>query len=123
MATAVDDFTGTNTDKIDKLIQAVVGMQATMRTYAIVGYILIPTLVPATFGLTAYLVTQTSDAKQEIAVVNTRLGAIEKRLDKVEDRLDKMDDKLDKLDSRLDNIEQTLAKINAKLDNAPSNNK
>jgi hypothetical protein len=57
-----DDFTGTNSDKIDKLITAVVELRATLRTTIRITAGILAIGVPALIAFGAYLVVSIRDA-------------------------------------------------------------
>jgi hypothetical protein len=90
-------FTGTNTEKIDQLITAVVELRTTVRLcLAAVGL-----GVPVLLGLTVFLVTKAFDHAARLERLEDRLGRVEKTLTAVEERLGRMEKSLATLEHRL----------------------
>ena len=71
------DFTGANTEKIDKLIVAVVELRTMVRLATAVITIVLPMVV----GLLVFLVVQSFHVEARLAQVEARLARVESRLE------------------------------------------
>lgn len=84
-APMADDFTGTNTEKIDKLIAAVVEIKATVRVATWLVGLFLPLLV----AVLGFLVLKTFE-------LSVKMERIEGRLDRMDDRLGRIERLLEK---------------------------
>lgn len=85
------DFTGTNTEKIDKLVATVIELRITLRIC--LGFILGLTGVglPLMVGLLTFLVVQSFSTAAKVEKLNDPISIIKSDLGKVTERLDKLD--------------------------------
>ncbi len=83
------DFTGTNTEKIDKLVTTVIELRATLRlTFGV-----IVTVFPLLVGLISFLVLKTFDTSAKLDRLTDQISHLEKRLDDVTERLNRAERK------------------------------
>jgi hypothetical protein len=80
-----DEFTGTNTEKIDKLIAAVVELKTTVR----IGTWLVGLSLPFLVALVTVLVAKTFEMSSRLDRVDGRLDRMDERLGRIERLLDK----------------------------------
>src|SRR4051794_16845171 len=100
------DFAGTNTERIDKVVGAVIELRTTVRLcLAAVGV-----GMPLALGLLTFLVAESFGATAKAERLGDRIDALEKKVDRLGDRLDTLEKKVDRLGARLDIIEKQTRK-------------
>jgi hypothetical protein len=81
------DFSGTNTEKIDKVVVAVIELRTTMRLcFAIIG-IGFPLIV----GLLTFLVVQSFSTSAKVDRLSDQISAIKGEHEKLSQRLDRLE--------------------------------
>jgi hypothetical protein len=81
------DFTGTNSEKIDKLIATVIELRTTLRIcFAIIGV-----GFPLMISLLAFLVLQSFSTSSKVDRLNDRISIIRDNYENINDRLNKLE--------------------------------
>lgn len=84
------DFTGTNTEKVDKVVGAVVELRTTVRLcLAAVGF-----GMPLVIGLLTFVVVQSFGMSAKIDRLGDRIDRVEQRMNAVEQRLSAVEQRL-----------------------------
>ena len=94
-----NDFSGTNTERIDKLVAAVIEMRTTLRIFAVATTIFAPMMM----GLISFFVVQTFTSAAQIAKSSDQTSA---QIAKVSDQIAAMRSDYVKLAERLDRLER-----------------
>ena len=113
------DFSGTNTERIDKLAAAVVDIRAEMRVIKAVFVIVFPFLVL----FCGFLATESYRASSRLDRSGDRLDRIEHTLEKIEGRFDRFEASTTQIERATDltgertaRLEKSLESLNAKFD-------
>jgi septal ring factor EnvC (AmiA/AmiB activator) len=110
-----DDFTGTNTDKIDKLITAVVEIRTTLRNIIWA----LSTVLPLLLMFGAYLVVTANANSTKIERLTDRVESMdrqnEKRFDAIDKRFEAIDKRFDGVEKRLSDLERQQKETNERL--------
>ena len=81
------DFTGTNPEKIDKLVATVIELRTTIRIcFAIIGI-----GFPLMIGLLTFLVVQSFSSSSKIDRLNDQISAVRGDYARLADRLDRLE--------------------------------
>ncbi len=102
-------YTGTNTEKIEKVTVDLVEIKTTLKICAWIAGVSAPFLL----GLGAFLVSKVYETSTKIDRLTYRL---EVRIHDIELRTSRIEEKLDSLEKRMAFVEEMLAKIDRKLD-------
>lgn len=106
------DYTGTNTEKVDKVVGSVVELRTTVRLcLAAIGF-----GGPFMIGLLTFLVVQSFGTLSKVERLNDRLDRVEQKVDKLEQRAERIEQKVEKLEQRLDRLEQKLDRLADRLE-------
>jgi septal ring factor EnvC (AmiA/AmiB activator) len=105
-----DDFTGTNSEKIDRLVSRVLVMEATLRVISRAAVVFVPSII----GLFCYLVINNHTLALRMERQAEKVEQIEKRLDKFEQRLDALEKQQRETNDRLGRIEEQLRQLLAR---------
>ncbi len=91
-------YTGTNTEKIEKVIVDLVEIKTTLKICAWIAGVSAPFLL----GLGAFLVSKVYETSTKIDRLTYRFDAIERRMDSLEKRMAFVEEMLAKIDRKLD---------------------
>lgn len=106
-----DDFSGTNSEKIDKPVAAVTDLRANVRIF----YWASGVALPALFGLMAYVVLTLGALNTKVEATGVRVGLLEARFDRLEARVDKLEARLTEVTDRLARIEERVGRLEERL--------
>lgn len=81
------DFTGTNTEKIDKLVATIIELRTTIRIcFGIIGV-----GFPFMIGLLTFLVVQSFSTASKVDRLNDRIATLEASFERMNERLRKLE--------------------------------
>jgi hypothetical protein len=107
-------FTGTQGEKVDQLITAVVEQRTTLRLVLAAVGMMVLLGFPLLIGLQAFLVSKTFDHAGRLERVEERLGRMDKTLTALEDRMGRIDKTLAAVEDRLGRMEKSLATLESR---------
>lgn len=83
----VTDFSGTNTEKIDKLVAAIIELRTTLRICLVVISVGFPLMV----GLLTFLVAQSFSTAAKVERLTDQITILKADFEKMSDRLSKLE--------------------------------
>ena len=101
MATGID-FSGTNTEKIDKLVTAVIELRSTLRLCFYIMGVSFPLLVM----LFAFLVTEVYKCSGKVDRLMDQSARVERDISSINERLTKLDKEVSSVSERLGKLER-----------------
>ena len=107
---AVVDFSGTNTEKGDKLIAAVIELRTELRTTLRLFFGFVLVCFPLVVGLQVFLVTQSFRNEAKVDRLNGQVDALRIDNEKLDNRMKQVEQAVEKLDDRMKRVEQAVIK-------------
>ncbi len=96
------DFSGTNTERTDKLVVALVELRTTVRLMLAAVSLVGPVMV----GILSFLYVQASETNVKLERLYERVDANAARLDRVAEKVDRLSERVEANSAKLDRIAQ-----------------